>query len=263
MHVKNSHLITNYSFTFSDPELIIAMKEKSKNAARTRRDKENTEFIELSKLLPLPGVTTQQLDKASVIRLTTSYLKMRQVFPDGKLSLWIQVKVVCSSWWFPHVFIEWHHRRSCVTCGLPWFIIMHSVPNPVLLPVELLTYPALPTHLVHLIFFVLLPFQVKDTQIYSVLSDSLCVPFHIFTFSSGFVPSKSKIKHWKRQFVWLFSCRVRTAHSSILVSYSVLSVLAMFRFVLFRWTLQSTHPQCFPSFQRIILHNHNERDTKI
>lgn len=67
-----------------DPALQIAMKEKSKNAARTRREKENTEFNELSKLLPLPTVITQQLDKASVIRLTTSYLKMRQVFPDGK-----------------------------------------------------------------------------------------------------------------------------------------------------------------------------------
>lgn len=63
------------------------MKEKSKNAARTRREKENAEFGELGKLLPLPTVITQQLDKASVIRLTTSYLKMRQVFPDGKLSV--------------------------------------------------------------------------------------------------------------------------------------------------------------------------------
>ncbi len=59
------------------------MKEKSKNAARTRREKENTEFYELGKLLPLPNAITSQLDKASVIRLTTSYLKMRQVFPDG------------------------------------------------------------------------------------------------------------------------------------------------------------------------------------
>jgi len=60
------------------------MKEKSKNAARSRREKENAEFIELAKLLPLPAAITGQLDKASVIRLTTSYLKMREVFPDGK-----------------------------------------------------------------------------------------------------------------------------------------------------------------------------------
>ena len=60
------------------------MKEKSKNAARSRREKENAEFLELAKLLPLPAAITSQLDKASIIRLTTSYLKMRAVFPDGK-----------------------------------------------------------------------------------------------------------------------------------------------------------------------------------
>lgn len=64
-----------------------AMKEKSKNAARSRREKENAEFLELAKLLPLPAAITSQLDKASVIRLTTSYLKMRQVFPDGESEL--------------------------------------------------------------------------------------------------------------------------------------------------------------------------------
>lgn len=63
------------------------MKEKSKTAARTRREKENSEFYELAKMLPLPSAITSQLDKASIIRLTTSYLKMRIVFPQGKLSL--------------------------------------------------------------------------------------------------------------------------------------------------------------------------------
>ena len=66
------------------------MKEKSKNAARNRREKENAEFLELAKLLPLPTAITSQLDKASVIRLTTSYLKMRDVFPDG------ESRVLCS-----------------------------------------------------------------------------------------------------------------------------------------------------------------------
>ena len=61
-----------------------AMKEKSKNAARTRREKENAEFYELAKLLPLPSAITSQLDKASIIRLSTSYLKMRAVFPEGE-----------------------------------------------------------------------------------------------------------------------------------------------------------------------------------
>nr|XP_967930.3 PREDICTED: single-minded homolog 1 isoform X4 [Tribolium castaneum] len=71
-----------------------AMKEKSKNAARSRREKENAEFIELAKLLPLPAAITSQLDKASVIRLTTSYLKMRQVFPDGLGDAWGATPVV-------------------------------------------------------------------------------------------------------------------------------------------------------------------------
>ena len=60
------------------------MEQKSKNAAKTRREKENKEFEELARRLPLPPAITKQLDKASVIRLTTSYLKMRAVFPGGQ-----------------------------------------------------------------------------------------------------------------------------------------------------------------------------------
>jgi hypothetical protein len=60
------------------------MKEKSKMAAKNRRENENAEFAELSKLLPLPEPITNQLDKASIIRLTTSYLCMRSVFPEGE-----------------------------------------------------------------------------------------------------------------------------------------------------------------------------------
>ncbi|XP_056450722.1 single-minded homolog 2 [Gadus chalcogrammus] len=66
------------------------MKDKSKNAAKTRREKENGEFYELAKLLPLPSAITSQLDKASIIRLTTSYLRMRAVFPDGLGDAWGQ-----------------------------------------------------------------------------------------------------------------------------------------------------------------------------
>ncbi|XP_056641208.1 single-minded homolog 2 isoform X2 [Diorhabda carinulata] len=64
------------------------MREKSKNAARSRREKENAEFLELGKMLPLPAAITSQLDKASVIRLTSSYLKMREVFPEGLGDAW-------------------------------------------------------------------------------------------------------------------------------------------------------------------------------
>jgi hypothetical protein len=44
------------------------------------------EFFELGRMLPLPAAITSQLDKASVIRLTTSYLRMRQVFPEGEIA---------------------------------------------------------------------------------------------------------------------------------------------------------------------------------
>ncbi|XP_016405825.1 single-minded homolog 1-like [Sinocyclocheilus rhinocerous] len=64
------------------------MKEKSKTAARTRREKEKSEFHELARMLPLPSAITSQLDKASIIRLTSSYLKMRLVFPQGLGEVW-------------------------------------------------------------------------------------------------------------------------------------------------------------------------------
>lgn len=74
-------MYTSYIYSWRD------MKCKSKTAARTRREKENAEFYELAKLLPLPSAITSQLDKASIIRLCTSYLKMRTVFPDGEQPL--------------------------------------------------------------------------------------------------------------------------------------------------------------------------------
>lgn len=58
-------------------------KEKSRDAARSRRGKENFEFYELAKMLPLPPAITSQLDKASIIRLTISYLKLRDFSGHG------------------------------------------------------------------------------------------------------------------------------------------------------------------------------------
>ncbi|XP_041353055.1 protein trachealess-like [Gigantopelta aegis] len=58
-------------------------KEKSRDAARSRRGKENYEFYELAKLLPLPAAITSQLDKASIIRLSISYLKLRDFGSHG------------------------------------------------------------------------------------------------------------------------------------------------------------------------------------
>uniref|UniRef100_A0A8C0JL61 BHLH domain-containing protein n=1 Tax=Canis lupus dingo TaxID=286419 RepID=A0A8C0JL61_CANLU len=57
--------------------LVSKRKEKSRNAARSRRGKENLEFFELAKLLPLPGAISSQLDKASIVRLSVTYLRIR------------------------------------------------------------------------------------------------------------------------------------------------------------------------------------------
>ncbi|XP_013786961.1 hypoxia-inducible factor 1-alpha-like isoform X2 [Limulus polyphemus] len=51
-------------------------KEKSRDAARSRRNKETEIFCQLASQLP---VTFSQLDKASLMRLTISYLKIRQL----------------------------------------------------------------------------------------------------------------------------------------------------------------------------------------
>lgn len=85
------------------------MKEKSKNAARSRREKENAEFLELAKLLPLPAAITSQLDKASIIRLTTSYLKMRAVFPDGEYNTSEQYTI------FDKIWVKWKPNYSMAT----------------------------------------------------------------------------------------------------------------------------------------------------
>lgn len=75
-----THLFSLLSFLHRILEL---RKEKSRDAARSRRGKENYEFYELAKMLPLPAAITSQLDKASIIRLTISYLKLRDFSGHG------------------------------------------------------------------------------------------------------------------------------------------------------------------------------------
>lgn len=59
-------------------------KEKSRDAARCRRSKESEVFYELAHQLPLPHHVSAHLDKASVMRLTISYLRMRKLLDAGK-----------------------------------------------------------------------------------------------------------------------------------------------------------------------------------
>ncbi|XP_044229840.1 hypoxia inducible factor 1 subunit alpha a [Thunnus albacares] len=54
-------------------------KEKSRDAARCRRGKESEVFYELAQELPLPHSVSSSLDKASIMRLIISYLRMRKL----------------------------------------------------------------------------------------------------------------------------------------------------------------------------------------
>uniref|UniRef100_A0A4W5R5X6 Hypoxia-inducible factor 1-alpha n=1 Tax=Hucho hucho TaxID=62062 RepID=A0A4W5R5X6_9TELE len=58
-------------------------KEKSRDAARYRRGKESEVFYELAQQLPLPHSVPSNLDKASIMRLAISYLRMRKLLSTG------------------------------------------------------------------------------------------------------------------------------------------------------------------------------------
>lgn len=58
-------------------------KEQSRNAARNRRGKESEIFNELASVLPLSPQTLNQLDKASIMRLTIANLYLRSVCETG------------------------------------------------------------------------------------------------------------------------------------------------------------------------------------
>lgn len=59
-------------------------KEKSRDAARCRRGKESEVFYELAQELPMPRSISSSLDKASIMRLTISYLRMRKLLGTGQ-----------------------------------------------------------------------------------------------------------------------------------------------------------------------------------
>ncbi|KAM3594341.1 uncharacterized protein V6R79_006112 [Siganus canaliculatus] len=59
-------------------------KEKSRDAARCRRGKESEVFYQLAQELPLPHSVSSSLDKASIMRLTISYLRMRKLLTPNE-----------------------------------------------------------------------------------------------------------------------------------------------------------------------------------
>nr|AFU07574.1 hypoxia-inducible factor 3 alpha subunit [Polyodon spathula] len=60
-------------------------KVRSRDAARSRRSQETEVFYQLARTLPLPRTVTSHLDKAAIIRLTLSYLRVQQLLPAEEL----------------------------------------------------------------------------------------------------------------------------------------------------------------------------------
>ncbi|XP_033631701.1 hypoxia-inducible factor 1-alpha-like [Asterias rubens] len=58
-------------------------KLKSRNAARTRREKETSIFYELAHELPMPHSMCAQLDKSGIMRLLLSFLNIRKFAPKA------------------------------------------------------------------------------------------------------------------------------------------------------------------------------------
>uniref|UniRef100_A0A182S6L5 BHLH domain-containing protein n=2 Tax=Neocellia TaxID=44535 RepID=A0A182S6L5_9DIPT len=111
-----------------EPGLIELRKEKSRDAARSRRGKENYEFYELAKMLPLPAAITSQLDKASIIRLTISYLKLKE-FSENGVPSWCKEPIGFQNYNAPQYFNEMFetHLGTHILQSLDGFAISTGV----------------------------------------------------------------------------------------------------------------------------------------
>uniref|UniRef100_A0A8C1SR66 Hypoxia inducible factor 1 subunit alpha, like n=1 Tax=Cyprinus carpio TaxID=7962 RepID=A0A8C1SR66_CYPCA len=62
-------------------------KVRSRDAARSRRSQETEVFYELAHSLPLPRRIASHLDKAAIMRVTLSYLRMNRLIQSGQTAL--------------------------------------------------------------------------------------------------------------------------------------------------------------------------------
>lgn len=63
-------------------------KEKSRDAARSRRSKETEIFTDLGSVLPLPETVISQLDKATVMRLAISSFKIMDALSSSNCDMY-------------------------------------------------------------------------------------------------------------------------------------------------------------------------------
>ncbi|XP_076841834.1 hypoxia inducible factor 1 subunit alpha a [Brachyhypopomus gauderio] len=73
-------------------------KERSRDAARCRRGKETEVFHQLALQLPLPHRLSSTLDKASVMRLALSYLRLREALGVGETEMIGEESELDSQW---------------------------------------------------------------------------------------------------------------------------------------------------------------------
>lgn len=59
-------------------------KERSRDAARCRRSRETEVFYQLAHTLPFAHGVSAHLDKASIMRLTISYLRVHRLLAGGE-----------------------------------------------------------------------------------------------------------------------------------------------------------------------------------
>lgn len=71
----------SFPFHRSSTEL---RKEKSRDAARSRRSQETEVLYQLAHTLPFARGVSAHLDKASIMRLTISYLRMHRLCAAGE-----------------------------------------------------------------------------------------------------------------------------------------------------------------------------------
>ncbi|XP_072030681.1 uncharacterized protein [Amphiura filiformis] len=93
---KRQRTSSTSSESSSWPNSATSRAERSRNAAKMRRDKEGVEITTLAKLLPYPDEVTSKLDKGSIIRLTSSYLRMKKFTQKEALLLASQQKAITS-----------------------------------------------------------------------------------------------------------------------------------------------------------------------
>ena len=65
--------------------------ERQNTTARKRRRNQNVEIDELGDLLPFKPDNGKSLDKLSILRLTTSFMRFQNFMSSGKMFMWSQV----------------------------------------------------------------------------------------------------------------------------------------------------------------------------